>query len=150
MNTKTSFAVAFIVLFLWQGAALADLEFPPIPLRPPLPQNVLPDTQAFPPTRSKSARMKVPPTMTIKNLRDLTVVALSEACVHNRFNQKRKGTNFIVLNNPRGGIYKFDAASTRDGNLFDPLNKGLDRMLYVFEGDSTSQCRVYSIPYYLE
>lgn len=145
-------SLSFAALCFMVGVVLclpinAD-EFPPLPLKPRIPDNVLPETQKYPLKRKKSMRMKMPPNMTAADLRGLTAPALSAACVHNRFNQVRKGFNYVIFNNPNGGIFKYDAASKMDGNLFDPLDKGLDEMLYLFNKDSTSECRVYSVPYY--
>lgn len=126
---------------------MAD-EFPPLPLKPKIPDNLQMDTQKYPLKRNKSVRMKLPPDMRYSDLKNLIVPALSNACVHQKFNQIRKSLNYVYFKIPSGGIRKLEAASIGDGNLFDPRKWGLKEMLYLFEGDSTSECRVYSVPYY--
>ncbi len=138
-----------VVVSLIAGSTRAADEFPPLPLRPKIPENVLPQNQKFPPKRKKTVRMKLPPEMTRGDIYNLIVPQLSNACVHNRFNQVRKGLNYVTLQRPDGaGVYRFDAASTGDGNLRDSDAIGLPTMLYLFERDATSECRVFSIPYF--
>ena len=123
-------------------------EFGHLPLKYPLPEDMLPKTQKFPLKYKKSYRVLLPEEFTIKHLHGLIVRGLSSACVHNEFNQKRKSRSYVMFNRANGGIYKLDAAHIRDGNLFDPNEYGQEEMLYVFDKDATSQCRVYSIPYF--
>ncbi len=138
----------FVFVQMFAYSLYAAEEFPPLPLKPKIPDNVAPMNQKYPPTYKKAFKMALPPNMVREDLDRLIVPNLSNACVNNKFNQIRKGLNYVTLPRKGGGIYRYEAASTEDGNLLDPKRLGNKTMLYLFEKDKTSECIVYSIPYF--
>ena len=118
-----------------------------IPFDPDWPEkNVDFKTQRFPPFRRGSAPVPVPPALTIEHIRSVTAFHLSELCVHTRFNQRRKGRYFVRVPRMGGGVHRLEAATIASGNLHDPDEVALPHILYLFEGDTTSECRIYTLP----
>lgn len=68
---------------------------------------------------------------------------LSEFCGANRFNQVRNGRYFVDANIPNKDPRRFGFANGKGLNLRDPHDLSEPTELYLFEGDGTSECRVY-------
>lgn len=68
---------------------------------------------------------------------------LSEACARLEFNQVRKGRYFVLVPRPDREPVRFGFAQGTGRNLYDPKSlRGAD-VVYLFERDGTSECKVY-------
>lgn len=71
---------------------------------------------------------------------------LSSACALGRFNQKKVGRYYVLIETENGGRRRLGFASSEGFNLRDPDNlKGRD-LAFLFEYDGTSECRVHAVP----
>jgi hypothetical protein len=71
---------------------------------------------------------------------------LSEACARLEFNQARHGRYFIMVPRPNQDPLRFGYAQGDGLNLLDPKGlRGTD-VIYLFDRDETSECKVYVYP----
>ena len=71
---------------------------------------------------------------------------LSASCALGRFNQKKVGRYYVLVETENGKRRRLGFASSEGFNLRDPDNqKGRD-LAFLFEYDGTSECKVHAVP----
>lgn len=129
---------------LYQGQP----DDPDLPLNTPFPKELVMQTPLVPPTRPHKTQILLSANVRIDAVRYLIGQKLSAACASRQFNQIKQGRHFVKIPDESGKLYRLEAASIYDGNLYDPLNYGNKEILYLFENDRSSECRVYTIIYF--
>jgi len=71
---------------------------------------------------------------------------LSSACALEKFNQKKVGRYYVLIETENGKRRRLGFASSEGFNLRDPGNRKGRDLAFLFEYDGTSECRVYAIP----
>ncbi|MEQ9487645.1 MAG: hypothetical protein RIM72_01495 [Alphaproteobacteria bacterium] len=71
---------------------------------------------------------------------------LSLACALGRFNQKKVGRYYVLIETEDGKRKRLGFASSEGFNLRDPDDRKGRDLAFLFEYDGTSECRVHAVP----
>lgn len=71
---------------------------------------------------------------------------LSSACALGKFNQKKVGRYYVLVETENGKRRRLGFASSEGFNLRDPDNRKGRDLAFLFQYDGTSECRVHAIP----
>lgn len=71
---------------------------------------------------------------------------LSRACALGRFNQKKVGRYYVLIETENGQRKRLGFASSEGFNLRDPDDRKGRDLAFLFEYDGTSECRVHAVP----
>lgn len=71
---------------------------------------------------------------------------LSSACALGKFNQKKTGRYYVLVETEDGKRRRLGFASSEGFNLRDPDDRKGRDLAFLFEYDGTSECRVHAIP----
>lgn len=74
-----------------------------------------------------------------RNLSD----TLSDACSRLRFNQRRQGKYYVIVDQQNAPPVRYGYAQGNGLNLYDPERLSGPEQAYLFRLDGTSECRVY-------
>lgn len=106
-----------------------------------IPEAVEPEPHGEIRTKTDGSRINLPvdPAELDRNLSD----TLSEACSRLRFNQRRQGKYYVIVERPNAPPVRYGYAQGSGLNLYDPERLSGPEQLYLFWLDGTSECRVY-------
>ncbi len=71
---------------------------------------------------------------------------LSTACTLGRFNQKKVGRYYVLIETEDGKRMRMGFATSEGFNLRDPDDRKGRDFAFLFEYDGTSECRVHVVP----
>lgn len=109
-----------------------------------IPEVVQPEP--YSPTRTKAGGTRIIYPVDPQSLNQALSKNLSEACARLEFNQARHGRYFIMVPRPDQDPLRFGYAQGDGMNLLDPKGlRGTD-VIYLFDRDETSECKVYVYP----
>jgi hypothetical protein len=102
--------------------------------------------EPFDTTRTKVGAARVNYPVDPQSLSQALSKNLSEACARLEFNQTRHGRYFVLVARPDKDPLRFGYAQGDGVNLRDPTGlRGAD-VIYLFDRDETSECKVYVYP----
>lgn len=71
---------------------------------------------------------------------------LSSACALGKFNQKKVGRYYVLVETENGKRRRLGFASSEGFNLRDPDDRKGRDLAFLFQYDGTSECRVHAVP----